>query len=79
MNSSETVQWVLFGIMFLGIMLFNSVNLAVVVNYVTQCEMILFYVRGIALRLQEKSTDMRTAMKVGGIYFFNHTSFLHNY
>ncbi|XP_041358803.1 uncharacterized protein LOC121375421 [Gigantopelta aegis] len=57
------VHWVLFAIELLGRMVLNSVILAVVVNYGTQCEMILFYVMGIALRLQEKSTDLKTAMK----------------
>ena len=45
-------------------MVLNSVSLAVVANYVTQCEMMLFYIRGLALRLQEKSSDLRNAMKV---------------
>ena len=47
-----------------GLMILNSVHVAVVTNYFTQCEMILFYVKGITLRLQEKSTDLKTAMKV---------------
>ncbi|XP_050413714.2 uncharacterized protein LOC126828156 isoform X1 [Patella vulgata] len=55
--------WTMFIIELFGRMVMNSVNLAVVVNYVTQCEMILFYVRGITLRLQEKSTEIRIAMK----------------
>ena len=54
----------LFCIELLGIMVLNSVSLAVVANYVTQCEMMLFYIRGLALRLQEKSSDLRIAMKV---------------
>ncbi len=54
----------LFAVELLGRMVLNAVNLAVVVNYATQCEMILFFVRGLTLRLQEKSTDLRAAMKV---------------
>ncbi|CAG2191220.1 unnamed protein product [Mytilus edulis] len=61
--TGKTVHWVLFCIELLGIMVLNSVSLAVVANYVTQCEMMLFYIRGLALRLQEKSSDLRIAMK----------------
>ncbi|XP_071085706.1 uncharacterized protein [Haliotis cracherodii] len=56
-------HWILFVFELVGRMVLNAVNLAVVVNYATQCEMILFFVRGLTLRLQEKSTDLRTAMK----------------
>ncbi|ESO86344.1 hypothetical protein LOTGIDRAFT_235407 [Lottia gigantea] len=55
--------WTMFAIELYGRMVMNAVILAVVVNYVTQCEMILFFVRGICLRLQEKSTEIRIAMK----------------
>ncbi|CAL1533181.1 unnamed protein product [Lymnaea stagnalis] len=55
--------WILFSIELLGRTVFNSVILAIVMNYGTQCEMIKFYVRGLGLRLQEKSTDLKTAMK----------------
>jgi len=58
------VHWFLFAIELCGIMVINSIFLAVVTNYYTQCEMILFYVKGINVRLQEKSTDLKTAMKV---------------
>ncbi|CAC5420592.1 unnamed protein product [Mytilus coruscus] len=61
--TGKTVHWVLFSIELLGTMVLNSVSLAVVANYVTQCEMMLFYIRGLALRLQEKSSDLRNAMK----------------
>ncbi|XP_064615517.1 uncharacterized protein LOC135479555 isoform X2 [Liolophura sinensis] len=59
----EKYRWVFFGIEMLGILVLNSVNLAVVINYVTQCEMIIFYVKGMTTRLQEKSIDLRNAMK----------------
>lgn len=62
-STGKTVHWVLFCIELLGILVLNSVSLAVVANYVTQCEMMLFYIRGLALRLQEKSSDLRNAMK----------------
>ena len=52
-----------------GLLVLNSVLVAVVTNYYTQCEMILFYVKGVTLRLQEKSTDLKTAMKVCEHYY----------
>ncbi|KAH9509401.1 hypothetical protein Btru_045800 [Bulinus truncatus] len=55
--------WILFSVELMGRTVFNSVILAIVMNYATQCEMIKFYVRGLGLRLQEKSTDLKTAMK----------------
>lgn len=58
-----TVHWVLFSIELLGILVLNSVTLAVIANYVTHCEMVLFYLKGLALRLQEKSTELKAAMK----------------
>lgn len=58
------VHWVLFSIELLGILVLNSVTLAVIANYVTHCEMVLFYLKGLALRLQEKSTELKAAMKV---------------
>ncbi|XP_013067519.2 uncharacterized protein LOC106055683 isoform X2 [Biomphalaria glabrata] len=59
----ESGYWVLFSVELMGRTVFNSVILAIVMNYATQCEMIKFYVRGLGLRLQEKSTDLKTAMK----------------
>ena len=61
---SMAFHWTTFAIELLGRVVFNSVLLAVVVNYVTQCEMVMFYVKGLTLRLQEKSADIKTAFKV---------------
>lgn len=61
---SMVFHWTTFAIELLGRVVFNSVLLAVVVNYVTQCEMVMFYVKGLTLRLQEKSADIKTAFKV---------------
>ncbi|XP_033760317.1 uncharacterized protein LOC117342308 isoform X1 [Pecten maximus] len=62
-KTGNVVHWILFFVELLGIMVLNSVSLAVIANYVTQCEMTLFYIRGLALRLQEKSTEIKAAMK----------------
>jgi hypothetical protein len=42
----------------------NSVYLAILVNYSTQCELIIFYVREIRTRLEEKSISLKEAMQV---------------
>ncbi|KAL4220209.1 hypothetical protein ACF0H5_020617 [Mactra antiquata] len=62
-KTGPVLHWVLFGVELFGILIVNSIFVAVVTNYFTQCEMILFYVKGIAFRLQEKSVDLKTAMK----------------
>ncbi|XP_076435524.1 uncharacterized protein LOC143275355 isoform X2 [Babylonia areolata] len=59
----EIFHWVTLSIELVGRVVFNSVILAIVVNYATQCEMVMFYVKGLSLRLQEKSTDIKTAFK----------------
>ncbi|KAI8510426.1 hypothetical protein Bbelb_113420 [Branchiostoma belcheri] len=63
----STVQWkgwhiMLICLQMLGALVTNAVNYAVVVNYTTQCEMIIYYMKGIFRRLQEKSTDLKLAM-----------------
>ncbi|KAL8612343.1 hypothetical protein ACOMHN_020162 [Nucella lapillus] len=57
------MHWLAFSIELVGRTVFNSVILAVTINYATQCEMIMFYVKGLTLRLQEKSADIKTAFK----------------
>ncbi|XP_053403563.1 uncharacterized protein LOC123554901 [Mercenaria mercenaria] len=62
-RTGAMLHWFLFTIDLLGILIINSIFVAVVTNYYTQCEMILFYVKGVAFRLQEKSIDLKAAMK----------------
>lgn len=62
-TTGPMLHWFLFTIELFGILIINSIFVAVVTNYFTQCEMILFYVKGVAFRLQEKSIDLKTAMK----------------
>ena len=59
-----TLHWFLFSIELIGQSIVNSIFVAVVTNYYTQCQMILFYVKTIAFKLQEKSVTLKTAMKV---------------
>lgn len=42
----------------------NCVNLAVVLSYCGQCQLLKFYIQGVAERLEEKSTELKAAMKV---------------
>ncbi|XP_052217457.1 uncharacterized protein LOC127835188 isoform X1 [Dreissena polymorpha] len=62
-KTGPLLHWFLFCIELVGMSIVNSIFVAVVTNYFTQCQMILFYVRGIAFKLQEKSIDLKTAMK----------------
>lgn len=62
-KTGPTLHWFLFTLDLFGILVINSIFVAVVTNYYTQCEMILFYVKGVAFKLQEKSIDLKTAMK----------------
>lgn len=49
----------------LGVAASNCINLAVVLNYSIQCEMLRYYVNTIGTRLKERSADLKGAMKVG--------------
>ncbi len=47
-----------------GLVIMNSIYLAIVINHSTQCEMIIFYVNEIRTRLEEKSVTLKDAMQV---------------
>ena len=47
-----------------ALVIVNSVYLAVVINYATQCEMIIFYIDEVRTRLEEKSITIKEAMQV---------------
>ncbi|KAH9362412.1 hypothetical protein HPB48_020178 [Haemaphysalis longicornis] len=46
----------------LGQLVMTLVEMAVLLNYCTQCEMIITYLRGVALRLREKRITIREGM-----------------
>ena len=52
----------------IALIIVNSVYLAVVINYATQCEMIIFYIDEVRTRLEEKSVTIKEAMQVRIIY-----------
>lgn len=41
----------------------NCIHFAVVMNFVSQCEMVVFYCKAIRTRLEEKSIELLEAMK----------------
>jgi hypothetical protein len=57
-------SWILISLQAVALIIMNSVYLAVVINYATQCEMIIFYVQEIRTRLEEKSITLKEGMQV---------------
>ena len=48
----------------IGHLIINAVFAAIVINYVTQCQLLICYVRAVLLSMAERSVDMNTLMKV---------------
>ncbi|XP_040079402.2 uncharacterized protein LOC8030682, partial [Ixodes scapularis] len=59
---SEWNTLLLVGLRMLGQLVMTVVEMAVLLNYCTQCEMIIIYLRGVALRLREKRITLREGM-----------------
>lgn len=57
------IRYVLFAIDVTCLLFSHCVLLAVVMNYVCHCEMIVFYCKAIRTRLEEKSIPLHEAMK----------------
>ncbi|KFM74361.1 hypothetical protein X975_10247, partial [Stegodyphus mimosarum] len=57
-----TYKYVFLGIKFAGSILVQGVNVAVSINYCVQCETLILYIKGICLRLHEKSMELKSAM-----------------
>ncbi|GBN22754.1 hypothetical protein AVEN_38021-1 [Araneus ventricosus] len=55
-------KYVFLGIKFAGMILVQGVNMAVAINYCVQCETLILYIRGICLKLHEKSMEIKSAM-----------------
>jgi hypothetical protein len=64
-------QWASIVLEAVSLIIMNSVFLAVVINHATQCEMIIFYVKEVKTRLEEKSITLKEAMQVNLIINFN--------
>ena len=55
----------------------DAVITAAILNFCTQCEMVIFYADCILARLSERSSDLSTAMKVSILYYFTrHINFI---
>lgn len=53
----------------------RCVHLAVVLSYCGQCQLLKYYIEGLAEKLEEKSIELRIAMKVGRFPLENLISF----
>lgn len=62
-SSRKPVRYVLFVIDIICLLISNCIHMAVAMNYVCHCEMILFYCKAIRIRLEEKSIHLLEAMK----------------
>ncbi|XP_077861774.1 uncharacterized protein LOC102807715 [Saccoglossus kowalevskii] len=56
-------HYVILGVQAIGILVVNSINTAIVINYAAQCEMLIYYIVALDTRLQEKSSDLRVVMQ----------------
>lgn len=75
LHRSSTTTYVVSGVGIMGVMLQQCINVAIILNYGTQCEMVILYTHGICLRLHEKSQELRTTMHVRYTFtfgFINH-------
>ena len=52
-------------------LLANCVNLAAALSYCGQCDLLSYYIEGVSKRLEEKSTELKTAMKVRKYFNFS--------
>ena len=57
-------SWIFLILQAIGLVLMNSIYLAVVINYATQCELLIFFVNELRTRLEEKSITLKDAMQV---------------
>lgn len=48
----------------LGRLVELCVSIVTIVNYCAQCELLIFYIREITLRMEEKTKDLDSIMKV---------------
>ena len=47
-----------------GQLVLDLVNVVIILNYVVQCQLVVHYIRGITGRVEEKSTNLQSIMKV---------------
>lgn len=61
---STGAQYALAIVMLLAFMVLDVVYVGAVVNYITQCNLLIFLIRGIAERVREKTLSLQHAIKV---------------
>ena len=59
-----SAQWAVACLMVLGQIVELCVSVVTIVNYCAQCELLIFYLREIGLRMEEKTKDLSIIMKV---------------
>ena len=47
-----------------GELVLDLVNVVIILNYAVQCQLVIHYIRGITRRIEEKSTQLQSIMKV---------------
>jgi hypothetical protein len=61
---SITQMYVLIVLMVIGFLAMDMVYVAVAVNYCAQCELLIFLIRGLNERIEEKSIPLQQAIRV---------------
>ncbi len=59
----DSVKYSLFILDIICLLVSNCIHLAIVMNFVSHCEMVVFYCKTIRTRLEEKSIHLLEAMK----------------
>lgn len=62
--NNPRAQWIAAVVMGLGRLVELCVSVVTIVNYCAQCELLIFYIREITLRMEEKTKDLDSIMKV---------------
>jgi hypothetical protein len=63
-NYSDGGMYVLLILMMVGFLAMDVVYVAVVLNYCTQCQLIIFFIRGLNERIEEKSISLHQIIRV---------------
>ena len=70
-----SAQWVGVSLMALGKIVELCVSVVTIVNYCAQCELLIFYLREISLRMEEKTKDLNIIMKVMRLFVIDFSMF----
>ncbi|KAJ7330667.1 hypothetical protein OS493_022282 [Desmophyllum pertusum] len=62
-DTRPSAQWTAVSLMVLGKIVELCVSVVTIVNYCAQCELLIFYLREIGLRMEEKTKDLNIIMK----------------